>query len=120
MKIINSLIIALFLIGCDDVNIPSDNEGDISQEIQGPTALAGIDRTIELFENIQITGSATAGDGSIVDYEWKEDGVLISGLQTFTYLGDSEGDFTLTLTVVDENGLSDTDDMIITVTDESI
>ena len=118
MKKIIFMMITLLFIGCDNVEITNTSDTNSTEETQNPIANAGSDRNITLFEGIEITGSATDSDGTIVDYEWKEDNVLISGLKTFTYLGDTVGEHTLTLTVVDDDDLTDSDEMIITVIDE--
>ncbi len=118
MKKIILMMITLFLIGCDNVEITNTSEVNSTVETQNPIANAGSDRNITLFDSIEITGSATDSDGTVVDYEWKEDNVLISGLKTFTYLGTTVGEHTLILTVVDDDDLTDSDEMIVTVTDE--
>lgn len=119
MKKMIYLITILMFIGCDNVeieNTPETNTTDTTSQL--PVANAGIDRTIVVGDEIDIVGSGTDGDGTIVDYEWREDGVLVSGLKDFTYVGTDEGTYTLTLTVVDDDGFTDSDTMSIVVTAE--
>jgi len=111
-------VIFLWLQGCDNVEIINTTETNTTESNQAPSANAGSDKTIALFEGIEIIGSGTDVDGTIVDYEWKEDTTLISGLKEFTYLGTIEGNHTLTLTVVDDDGLMGSDTMNIVVTAE--
>ena len=119
MKKIIYLITLLMFIGCDNVEIINTSEADTTESSQTPIANAGTDKTILLGEEIEISGSGTDSDGNIVDYEWREGTVLVSGLKDFTYLGTVEGIHTLTLTVVDDDGFTDSDTMDIEVTTES-
>jgi hypothetical protein len=79
---------------------------------QDPSADAGADQTITVGENVTLDGSgSTDSDGNIVSYEWStgDTGVnpVISGL--------AEGTHTITLTVTDDDGATDTDTVVITV-----
>ena len=116
MKKMIYLMIVLLFVGCDNVEITNTSEVNTTETSQAPVANAGSDRTIALFEGIEIIGSGTDVDGTIVDYEWKEDTVLVSGLKDFTYLGAVEGNHTLTLTVLDDDGFTGSDSMTIIVT----
>lgn len=124
MKFFIYFITVFVFIGCENVEIintpdtSTSTETTVTLETAAPVANAGADRTVTVFDNIEIIGSGTDSDGQIVDYEWEEDGELISGLKDFTYFAQTEGNFTLTLTVVDDDGLTDSDSMIITVNAE--
>ena len=121
MKKMMYFVTVLLLIGCENVEIintpdtTTSTETTVTSENTAPVANAGADKTVTVFGNVEIIGSGTDSDGQIVDYEWKEDGQLISGLKDFTYFAESEGNFTLTLTVVDDDGLTASDTMLITV-----
>lgn len=119
LSIVMILILSIFFVGCDkniEFTNTSDNNGT-NTENNGPVANAGVDRTTTVSTSIKIEGSATAGDGEIIGYEWKEGAVLLSGLKQFTYTAPSvEGNHTLILTVVDDNDKVSSDSMVVTVT----
>ena len=88
-----------------------------------PIANAGPDQTIEVAEGVAsvvvtLDGSSSFDQnatGTIVSYEWLEGGVTIAvGEVATTSL--SVGLHTITLTVVDNDGRSDVDDVVITIT----
>jgi poly(3-hydroxybutyrate) depolymerase len=93
-----------------------------------PVAKAGSDKTITLPTN-QVTlngGSSSDSDGSITSYKWTK----VSGPSTFSFSSASskstyaknlvEGTYVFRLTVNDDNGASDTDDVKVTVEPEPI
>jgi hypothetical protein len=112
----------------DDVRIY--NRALSTQEVGGlasispcypPVANAGPDQTVEDtddngFEWIDLDGSqSTDPDGTIVSYVWTEDGNQIAmGVNPTVEL--SVGTHIITLTVTDDDGATDTDTVIITVT----
>ena len=84
-----------------------------------PVADAGADQTVvdaeEDGELIQLDGSgSTDSDGSIVSYVWSESGSQIATgeITSFTF---PVGTHTVVLTVTDDDGATDTDEVIITV-----
>ena len=88
-----------------------------------PTANAGPDLFIELPENsVQINGSGSDSDGTVVGYNW----FLASGPNNPTLSGQNtaslsasnliEGIYVFTLEVVDDGGLTDRDNVKVTVT----
>jgi len=85
-----------------------------------PIANAGPDQTVADTngingEPVQLNGSAsTDSDGTIVSYVWKENGVTIATGVTPTVTL-SNGPHTITLTVTDNDGLTHTDTVLITV-----
>jgi ribosomal protein L14 len=89
---------------------------------QAPTANAGADKTITLpIIATTLNGSGTDPDGTITNYSWSR----VSGPTTFTLAnatsalasltGLIQGTYTFRLTVTDNNGATDTDDMTVTV-----
>lgn len=87
-----------------------------------PVADAGTDQTVPDTEadgwggeTVQLNGSnSTDSDGSITDYVWSEDGFPIAGgANPSVYF--SVGAHTVVLTVTDDAGDSDTDQVVITV-----
>ena len=118
LSIIMILILSMFLTSCDKniefVSTPDNNSG-----ISAPNANAGQDRTTPVFTAIEIVGTVIAGDGKIIGYEWRENLQLISGFESFTYTPSTEGNHTLTFTVVDENDLKASDSMVVEVTAEA-
>ncbi len=85
-----------------------------------PTANAGADQTVECAgatTAVNLDGSAsTAGSGSINSYSWAE-GATPLGTGAMLTVNLPVGVHTITLTVTDTGGGSDTDDVVITVQD---
>jgi hypothetical protein len=87
-----------------------------------PTANAGPDRTITLPDNtVTLTGSGTDSDGSIASYSWtKVSGPAGGTIQTPATAGTSitglaAGTYVYRLTVTDNLGATDTDDVNVIV-----
>ena len=85
-----------------------------------PTANAGADQTVECAgasTTVNLDGSAsTAGSGTINSYSWAEGATpLGTGAMLTVHL--PVGTHTITLTVTDTGGGSDTDDVVVTVQD---
>ena len=84
-----------------------------------PTANAGPNQSVTDSDNngvesVTLDGTASADDGSIASYVWTEGGSQIAtGASPVVSL--SVGTHTLTLTVTDNDGLTDSDDVTITV-----
>lgn len=85
-----------------------------------PTANAGADQTVECAgatTEVNLNGSAsTPGSGSINSYSWAE-GATPLGTGAMLTVNLPVGVHTITLTVTDTGGGSDTDDVVITVQD---
>lgn len=85
---------------------------------QAPTADAGEDQTVtddgDGFETVTLDGSGSTDDGNIVSYVWKE-GETVFGTTEVTTFDFTVGTHTVTLTVTDDDGLSSTDTVVITV-----
>jgi hypothetical protein len=92
----------------------------VTDPVNGPTADAGNDQTEEDVDGsgdevVLLDGSgSTAGDAAIATYAWSEGGVDIGGGPTLSATFDV-GVHDVLLTVTDEAGLSDTDNVLITV-----
>jgi serine protease len=82
---------------------------------QLPTANAGSDRSTRVNQSITITGSGSDPDGTISAYQWKEGETVLSDNASFVYTPATEGVHTLTLTVIDDDGATDSDTMVVTV-----
>jgi DNA-binding beta-propeller fold protein YncE len=85
-----------------------------------PTANAGADQTVECAgatTAVNLDGSAsTAGSGTINSYSWAE-GATPLGTGAMLTVNLPVGIHTITLTVTDTGGGSDTDDVVVTVQD---
>ena len=121
LSIVVILILSMFLMGCGN-DIVFDNTPDSNStngENKPPIANAGVDKTTIVFKSIALIGKGTDSDGKVVDYEWKEGSQLISGFKDFTYLPTAEGNHTLTLRVLDDDGAIGKDTMVVVVTPEA-
>ncbi|RPH93447.1 MAG: hypothetical protein EHM68_15695, partial [Lysobacterales bacterium] len=92
---------------------------------QAPTANAGANRSVQPGESVTVSGSGSDADGAIVGWSWTQisgTAVSLSGAATqqvqFTAPA-TAGDIRLRLTVTDDDGATDTDDVIITVEESS-
>ena len=85
-----------------------------------PIANAGIDQTVECAgatTAVNLDGSAsTAGSGSITSYAWT-DGATSLGSGQMLSVSLATGSHTITLTVTDSGGGTDTDDVVVNVVD---
>ena len=79
-----------------------------------PIADAGVDKSTRVGQPVTINGSGTDTDGTIVSYEWKKGNVVLASSASFDYIPTQEGKETLTLTVMDNDGLKDSDSMVVT------
>lgn len=120
-----------FLVGAHTVVLTvTDNDGATdsdelvvtvnSPENASPTANAGANQTVvdednSGRENVALDGSASAdSDGTIVSYEWIEDGIQIaSGVNPTVDL--ALGSHTIMLTVTDDDGATGNDEVIVVV-----
>jgi hypothetical protein len=80
-----------------------------------PSANAGADTTILVNQTITLTGIGTDADGTIVSYEWKKGSEVLGASATLEYIPTEVGTDTLTLTVMDDDGASNSDSVEITV-----
>ena len=88
---------------------------------QAPTANAGSNRTVEQGDPVTLSGNGSDSDGTIVNWLWQHvSGPAVSlsnaGSQVASFTApDSAGEIRIRLTVTDDDGALDTDDVIITV-----
>ena len=94
--------------------------GNCGTTNDAPVADAGSDQTVtdsddSGSESVTLDGSGSSdSDGSISSYEWSKDGSQIATGETPTVDLDV-GSHTITLTVTDDEGATDNDDLVITV-----
>ena len=82
---------------------------------KAPIVNAGEDRNVTLCKSIIISGSAIDNDGTIVSYEWKKGNTVLATTDSFVYKANAIGKDTLTLTATDDDGVSASDTVVITV-----
>ncbi len=113
----------------------TDNDGDtgtdevriiVQSANQPPSANAGPDQNITLpTSSINTAGSGSDADGSIQSYLWTQvsgpsaANILTPSSAITTINSLTEGTFTFRLTVTDDDGATDSDDMIINVAPEA-
>ncbi len=108
-------------IDTDDVTVVVKSSTTSSTTNTAPVANAGSDRVVVLpTTSTAITGSGTDSNGSIASYSWAKvsgGSVSISGNTTSTLKLSNlvAGTYTFRLTVKDNNGATDTDDVVVIV-----
>jgi subtilisin/minor extracellular protease Epr len=97
---------------------PSYSTATIAEVNDPPIADAGPDQTATINEVITFDGSgSTDPEGNIASYAWDfGDGTSGTGI-TVTHAYSTAGTYTVTLTVTDDGGLTDSDTAIVTVTE---
>jgi PKD repeat protein len=97
---------------------PSYSTATIAEVNDPPIADAGPDQTATVNEVITFDGSgSTDPEGNIASYAWDfGDGTSGTGI-TVTHAYSTAGTYTVTLTVTDDGGLTDSDTAIVTVTE---
>ncbi|MEJ2384353.1 MAG: CAP domain-containing protein [Xanthomonadales bacterium] len=105
-------------IGSDDMTVTVVAPPPVNQ---APTADAGPDRTIQAGARITLNGGGSDPDGAIAAWSWRQvEGptVALSGANardvSFT-APDKAATLRLRLTVTDDDGATDTDDVVLTV-----
>lgn len=118
-----SFIFLLILQGCEKEEPKSNTENE-RNELQNneninnkkPIANAGEDKSIESEQTIVFDASKSEDkDGNIISYLWSKEGVELSKEKYFTINNLSVGKHRITLTVIDDKGATDKDDIIITI-----
>ncbi len=105
--------------GSNSINVLVDNVNDL------PVANAGLDQTVSDsdgngVESVTLDGSASYDpDGTIVSYEWTE-GTTVLGTTAVIAYDFTVGIHTVTLTVTDNGGLTDSDTAVITISEKPI
>jgi len=85
--------------------------------LQNPVAVAKVDDS-NVTEGVLVTFDANNShdpDGNILTYEWRENGILLSSSIKFSINTLSVGIHTIELTVMDDDGLTGTDTIVIIV-----
>jgi uncharacterized protein YkwD len=88
---------------------------------QAPTANAGSNLTVETGDSVTVNGSGSDSDGSIVNWAWTQVSgttVSLTGADSPDVSFTAPGDATtirLRLTVTDDDGATDSDEMLVTV-----
>ena len=114
------LLLATSFYGCGGGG--GDDGGDASNnnpsENEAPVANAGAAQTISEGDTVSLDGSGSSdSDGSIASYVWSEDGNELSTEVSFSKTDFTAGTHTLTLTITDNDGATDSDTVVITVLD---
>ncbi len=108
MKMFVGLIAVVLFTAC--------NNGADGEVNNIPTANAGIDVLVEVNTPVTVTGTASDSDGTIVDVEWKEGTTVLSTTLSFDYIPTTVGTHILTLTVMDDEGATASDEVNIKAT----
>ena len=112
----------------DEVTITVTDNSTGGGENAAPTANAGQDQKVDEGDEVTLAGSGSDSDGTIASYAWAlttaNDDVTLSGADTATAsftAPDVDADTALVfrLTVTDDDGATATDEVTITVTDNS-
>jgi chitodextrinase len=97
----------------DTVNITVN---EVVTPNQSPTANTGSDQIVNEGDNVSFDGSSSSdSDGIIASYQWKEGTTILSNSSTFSKNDFTVGTHTITLTVTDNNGATNSDTVNITV-----
>ena len=81
-----------------------------------PTANAGVDKTVQVNQSVSLVGTGSDTDGTVSSYEWSKNGTTLGTTATYAYTPTTVGTDTLTFTVTDDDGLTDSDTMDVNVT----
>jgi hypothetical protein len=129
-KITKSLLIGatLILTACGgggsssatSSNSNSSNFNSNSEVNEAPTVNAGDDRKAQIDVPVLIWGSASDIDGTISSYEWKKGEEVLGTTAKLTYIPTKLGIDKLTLTAVDDDGVSASDSINIEVVTEAV
>ena len=94
----------------------SDSKSFIIKVLQAPVANAGTDKTVMFRDTFSFDGSNSRDpDGIIVSYQWKEGSTVLGTGVTLTNNTLSIGVHNITLTITDNDGLTSTDTVVITI-----
>lgn len=113
-----------FGVGTHTVTLTvTDNEGATGSDTvlvtvhpnETPIANAGPDQTVGDGDTVTLNGSLSDDDGEIVAYQWKEGTTVLSTSASFSQVFPI-GSHTITLSVTDNGGATDSDTMVVTVT----
>ncbi|KTG18522.1 hypothetical protein AUR66_18220 [Haloferax profundi] len=81
---------------------------ELNTTLRAPTASVSLDQTtVSVNETLEATATTSDGDGTISSLRWAIDGETVETNQTsYSWVPESTGEYTLTLTVVDDDGLT--------------
>ena len=85
-----------------------------------PIVDAGYDRKVQVNTPVKLYGTATDIDGTISSYEWKIGNEVLGNTQEITYTPTKLGIYTITLTVIDNDGGVATDTIKLEVVEEAV
>ncbi len=104
---------------------PATASGTIEDDDASPVLASLTAQTVTVGEDVDITASATDGDGDTVTYAWTRkagettpaipNGTALNAAQ-LTFTTTAPGTYTMTVTASDGNGNTDTKDVVLTVT----
>ena len=104
-------VVFLLITACNN-----SNGSSTIKDNKAPIAEAGVDQTIEQGSIVTFDASESSdSDGEIISYEWKEGNVVLSTASLFTKDDFLLGTHTIVLTVTDNNNLSHSDTIIISI-----
>jgi len=102
----------------DTMRVTVNEDSTTPVENIAPSANAGADKTTIVNTTINIVGTATDSDGTVVSYVWKKGTTTLAKTATFSYTPTTVGTDILTLTVTDNDGATNSDSITITVDKE--
>ncbi len=109
------------------VTDPSGNAASQSgtitiEDTQQPVAIAGIDQTVNVGVVVNFNAGQSTDNYGIANYTWEftDNGVRTLYGESVYWTFDTPGTYTITLTVTDFAGYTDTDELVITVNDVAI
>lgn len=85
---------------------------------QGPIANAGADQMLYYTETINLSASLSTDDSMIVSYTWTEGETVLSNEMNLSTTGFSVGTHILILTVLDDDGATSTDEVVVSIFDD--
>ncbi len=118
VTLVLSVFALIALSGCEEEGIPSDEQLVGTRTVgQPPIAQAGADRTIEKGDSVTLNGKDSYDpDGEIVSYVWSLGSLTKTGM-IIDIDNPPVGTATVTLTVEDNDGNTNSDTVVITVVD---
>ncbi|MBU4032077.1 MAG: DUF4352 domain-containing protein [Candidatus Thermoplasmatota archaeon] len=110
------IMVVVGIVALAFIDLPIDNT--ISNK--PPVANAGNDQTVNQGDTMNFIGTGSDGDGTIIKYEWDFDGDGVydwanTSTGSTTYKYNSEGSYTASLRVTDNNNSVDSDTCLVKV-----
>ena len=102
----------------DDVSLSGGSGGGTNA---APVADAGADQAIDLGATVTLDASGSTDDGTVTGWEWRDDqNAVIGTTESVVWTPTAAGALTVTLTVTDNEGATDSDTVLVTVTDPGL